>query len=141
MNFVYFKVDNLPHDKTSHSGFLLKGVELLRDGEVIASPGDIKVTELPYFYFCCVPTGFRKVEFRMKNTPPPRVQCSAGYLKTGEYLVDTPEGELVLPFNALNGLWLLDMDSRVAFDNRDFMARNFTVIRPVKSAQRHISTY
>ncbi|MGP3592467.1 hypothetical protein [Vagococcus sp. WN89Y] len=141
MNFVYFKVDNLPHDKTNHGSFTLRGVELLRDGEVIAAPGDINVTELPYFYFCVVPTGFRKIEFRLQNSVPPRVQCSAGYLKSGDYLVDTPDGELVLPFNALNGSWTLDVGTRTVFDNRTFMERNFTLIRPVKSIHRHISAY
>lgn len=139
MNFVYFKVDNLPHEKSHQVSFYLKAVELVRDGEIIATPGDIKITTLPFFYFCIVPTGFRKIEFRMKNSPPARIACSAGYLKTGEYLVDTPEGETVLPFNALNGLWMLDRSTETAIDHRGFVARQFTLIRPVKSASRNVS--
>ncbi|UDJ84115.1 hypothetical protein [Kosakonia oryzae] len=136
MNFVYFKVDSLPYEKNHQVNFYLKGVELLRDGDIIASPGDIKITTLPFFYFCIVPTGFRKIEFRLKNHPPARIVCSVGYLKTGEYLVNTPDGEVTLPFNALNGLWTLD---RTTIDHRDFIARRFTLIRPVKNTTRNTS--
>ncbi|WLI77766.1 hypothetical protein Q5705_04195 [Kosakonia sp. H02] len=136
MNIVYFKVDNLPHEKTNQVNFQLKNVELLRDGDVIATPGDINVTALPFFYFCSVPTGFRKIEFRMNNNPPARVVCSAGYLKTGDYLVNTPEGEIVLPFNALNGMWTLDKTTAARINHQDFMARAFTLIRPIKSNNR-----
>ncbi|APG18896.1 hypothetical protein Y71_08590 [Kosakonia radicincitans DSM 16656] len=139
MNFVYFKVDSLPYEKNHQTSFYLKGVELLRDGDIIATPGDIKITALPFFYFCIVPTGFRKIEFRLKNSPPARIVCSVGYLKTGEYLVDTPEGEVILPFNALNGLWTLDRMAQTTIDHRDFLARRFTLIRPVKNTTRNTS--
>lgn len=138
MNFVYFVVDHPPHEKNSQVSFYLKGVELLRDGEIIAAPGDIKITSLPYYYFCTVQTGFRKIEFRMKNNPPARIVCSAGYLKTGDYLVNTPEGEIILPFNALNGMWTLDKNSSVLIDHQGFVARAFTLIRPVKSNSRNV---
>ncbi|MEO3739729.1 hypothetical protein GA0061071_101266 [Kosakonia oryzendophytica] len=141
MNVVYFKVDHLPHEKTNHVNFCLKGIELLRDGEVVATPGDIKVTSLPFYCFCTVPTGFRKIEFKMKNAAPARIHCSAGYLKTGEYLVDTPEGETIFSFNALSGLWTLDRNEEEVIDHRAFRARDFTLIRPVKSANRNVSAY
>ncbi len=139
MNVVYFKVDSLPYEKNHQVSFYLKDVELVRDGVIIATPGDIKVTTLPFFYFCLVPTGFRKIEFRLKNNPPARIDCSAGYLKTGEYLVDTPDGEMILPFNALNGLWTLDRSTQDTIDHRDFLARRFTLIRPVKNTNRNAS--
>ncbi|CAI8732318.1 hypothetical protein [Kosakonia quasisacchari] len=139
MNFVYFTVDNLPHEKNTPVNFSLKNVELLRDGDVIASLGDLKITSLPFFYFCPVPTGFRKIEFRMKNSPPARIVCSAGYLKSGEYLVNTPEGEKALSFNALNGQWTLDRASRVAIDHRHFVERGFTLLRPMKTNSRNAS--
>ncbi len=78
-----FKGSPSARKKTEHVNFYLKGVELLRDGEVVATPSDIKVTFLPFYYFCTVPTGFRKIEFKMKNAAPVRIHCSAGYLKTG----------------------------------------------------------
>ena len=136
MNVVYFKVDHLPHEKNNPVAFSLKSVELLRDGEVIATPGDVTVSALPYYYFCNVPIGFSKIEFRMKNSAPARIQCSAGYLKTGEYLVDTPEGEKVLPFNALNGLWTVDARVNEVIDHRGFQQRNFTLVRPAKNTTR-----
>ncbi|XTZ39735.1 hypothetical protein ACQYRI_07025 [Salmonella enterica] len=141
MNFVFFKVDNLPHEKMNHVNFTLKAVELLRDGEIIATPGDIQINSLPFFFFCMVPTGFRKIEFRMNNNAPSRILCSAGYLKTGEYLVNTPEGEKVFAFNALNGLWTVGKNTQVVIDNRAFLDQQFTVVGPLKNNNRHISTY
>lgn len=139
MNFVFFKVDALPYQKNHQVSFYLKSVELLRDGDIIATPGDIHITSLPYYYFCMVPTGFRKIEFRLKNNPPARISCSVGYLKSGEYLVDTPDGEIILPFNAMNGLWTLDRTTQATIDHRDFLARRFTLLRPVKTATRNTS--
>lgn len=141
MNFVYFIVDDLPHEKTTPVSFSLKNVELLRDGDVIAALGDIKVTSLPFFYYCPVPTGFRKIELRMKNSPPARIVCSAGYLKSGDYLVKTGGEEKVFSFNALNGMWTPDKASRAVIDNRHFVESGFTLIRPVKNSSRNASVY
>lgn len=139
MNLVYFSVDNLPHEKTIPVSFSLKNVELMRDGDVIASPGDIKITALPFYFFCPVPTGFRKIEFKMKNSPPARIVCSAGYLKSGDYLVNTPEGEKVYSFNALNGTWTLDRTRHAVIENRAFVERGFTLVRPMKTTNRNVS--
>ncbi|MGY5956241.1 Immunity protein 26 [Kosakonia sp. BK9b] len=141
MNLVYFKVDNLPHEKTSHGSFSLKGVELLRDGEVVVSLGDVKVDTLPVYRFCTVPTGFRKIEYRIKSGAPARIHCSAGYLKTGEYLVDTPQGEQTFAFNALNGQWTLDKNAQVVIDVRAFVERKFTLVRPAQNINRNAPVY
>lgn len=138
MNFVFFRIDHAPHEKTSQVNFVLKNVELLRDGEVIAVIGDLTVTSLPFFYFCSVQTGFRKIEYRMANNPPARITCSAGYLKTGDYLVETPEGEKVMQFNALNGTWTLERNASAVIDHQGFLARDFTLVRPAKSSGRTV---
>ena len=141
MNVVYFKVDHPPHDKINPIHFYLKSVQLSRDGEVIADLGDLKVTSLPFYSFCIVPTGFGKIEFTMTNRSQLRIECSAGYIKTGEYLVATPAGELILPFNALTGLWTLSKIEKRYIDIQEFVERNYLLLGPVRNINRGASVY
>jgi len=141
MNVVYFKADHPPQDKINPIHFYLKSVQLTRDNEIIAEPGDLKITSLPYYYFCIVPTGFGKIEFTMGNRSQLRIECSAGYIKTGEYLVATPQGELILPFNALTGLWTLSKSEKQFIDIQGFVERNYLLLGPVRNAHRGASVY
>ena len=141
MNVVYFKVDHPPHDKINPINFYLKSVQLTRDGEVIADLGDLKVTSLPFYSFSIVPTGFGKIEFTMTNRSQLRIECSAGYIKTGEYLVATPAGELILPFNALTGLWTLSKIEKRYIDIQEFVERNYLLLGPVRNINRGASVY
>lgn len=141
MNVVYFKVDHPPHDKINPIHFYLKSVQLSRDGEVIADLGDLKVTSLPFYSFSIVPTGFGKIEFTMTNRSQLRIECSAGYIKTGEYLVATPAGELILPFNALTGLWTLSKIEKRYIDIQEFVERNYLLLGPVRNINRGASVY
>ncbi len=139
MNVVYFKVDHPPHDKLNPIYFYLKSVQLTRANEVIAEPGDLKITSLPYYYFSVVPTGFGKIEFSMANRSQLRIECCAGYIKTGEYLVATPEGELILPFNALTGLWTLSKSEKQYINIQEFVERHYLLLGPVRNINRGAS--
>lgn len=141
MNVVYFKVDHPPHEKINPIHFYLKSVQLTRGDEIIAEPGDLSVTSLPYYYFCVVPTGFGKIEFAMRNRSQLRIECSAGYIKTGDYLVATPDGEVVLPFNALTGLWTLSRSEKRYIDIQEFVQRNYFLLGPVRNIHRGASVY
>ena len=141
MNVVYFKVDHPPNDKINPIHFYLKSVQLSRDGEVIADLGDLKVTSFPFYSFSIVPTGFGKIEFTMTNRSQLRIECSAGYIKTGEYLVATPAGELILPFNALTGLWTLSKIEKRYIDIQEFVERNYLLLGPVRTINRGASVY
>ncbi|WP_437889258.1 hypothetical protein [Phytobacter sp. V91] len=141
MNVVYFKVDHPPHDKINPIHFYLKSVQLMRNNEIIAQAGDFKITSLPFYYFCVVPTGFGKIDLTMSNRPQQRIECSAGYIKTGEYLVATPQGEIVLPFNALTGLWTLNKTEKDYINIQEFVERNYLLIGPVRSIHRGASIY
>lgn len=139
MNVVYFKVDHPPHEKQTPIHFYLKSVQLVRDNDVIANLGDLRITNLPAWFYTVVPTGFSKVEFSMKNRSQLRIECVAGYLRTGEYIVATPGGEITLPFNALTGLWTLNKQEREYIDHQEFMKRDYTLIRPARIITRGVS--
>jgi hypothetical protein len=141
MNVVYFKVDHPPHEKINPIHFYLKAVQLTRDNEIIVDAGDLKITSLPFFYFSVVPTGFGKIEFTMRNRSQLRLECSAGYIKTGEYLVATPEGEVILPFNALTGLWTVNKTEKRYIDIQGFVERNYQLLGPVRNINRGASVY
>lgn len=141
MNFVYLKVDHLSHEKQNPVHLNLKSVQLLRDNEVIAELGDLNITRLPAYYFRAVPTGFSKIEIAMKNRSQFRIQCHAGYLRTGEYIVASPEGEITLPYNALSGLWTLNKPDGIFINHREFISRGYALIRPTRIFTRGLSTY
>lgn len=141
MNVVYFKVDHPPHEKQTPIHFYLKSVQLLRDNGVIADFGDLKITSLPAWFYTVVPTGFSRIEFSMKNRSQLRIDCFAGYLRTGDYIVATPGGEITLPFNALTGLWTLNKQERVYIDHQEFMERDYSLIRPARILTRGVSVY
>jgi len=94
MNFVYFKAE-YPGYEASHSvNLVLKALRLFRDGEIIADVGDLKITSLPFYFFTTAATGFRKIEYSVKAPPMRRISYSCGYLPSGKYIVNTPEGEI-----------------------------------------------
>lgn len=141
MNVVYFKVDHPPHEKQTSIHFYLKSVQLLRDNGVIADLGDLKITSLPAWFYTVVPTGFSRIEFSVKNRSQLRIECFAGYLRTGDYIVATPGGEIILPFNALTGLWTLNKQERVYIDHQEFMERDYSLIRPARILTRGVSAF
>ena len=141
MNVVYFKVDHPPHERPNSIHYYLKSVQLLRDNAVVADFGDLKITNLPAWFYTVIPTGFSKIEFSMKNRSQLRIECQAGYLRTGEYIVLTPGGEITLPFNALTGLWTLNKQEQVHIGHQEFMARNYSLIRPAKILTRGVSVF
>lgn len=141
MNVVYFKVDHPPHEKQTPIHFYLKSVQLMRDNVVVADLGDLKITSLPAWFFTVVPTGFSRIEFSMKNRSQLRIECFAGYLRTGDYIVATPDGEITLPFNALTGLWTLNKQERVYIDHQEFIERDYSLIRPARILTRGVSVY
>ncbi|MGK9172397.1 hypothetical protein KXR87_04100 [Yokenella regensburgei] len=141
MNVVYFKVDHPPHEKIHPIHFYLKSVKLIRDNEVIADLGDLKITSLPFYSFSIVPTGFGKIEFSLANRSQLRIECSTGYIKTGEYLVATPEGEVIMSFNALSGLWTLNKAEKRVIDIQEFTERHYYLLGPVRNINRGASVY
>lgn len=141
MNVVYFKVDHPPHEKQTPIHFYLKSVQLMRDNDVIADLGDLKITSLPVYFYTAVPTGFSRIEFTMKNRSQLHIECFAGYLRTGEYIVSTPGGEITLPFNALTGLWTLNKQQREYIDHQEFMERNYSLLRPARILTRGVSVF
>lgn len=141
MNVVYFKVDHPPHERQTTVHYYLKSVQLLRDNAVVADLGDLKITNLPAWFYTVIPTGFSKIEFSMQNRSQLRIECYAGYLRTGEYIVSTPGGEITLPFNTLSGLWTLNKQGQVYIDHQEFMARNYSLIRPAKIPARGVSVF
>lgn len=141
MNVVFFKVDHPPHEKINPVHFYLKSVKLIRDNDVIADLGDLKVTSLPYYSFTMVPTGFGKIEYTLENRSQLRIECTAGYIKTGEYLVATPTGELIMPFNALTGLWTVNKSEKRAIDIQEFVNRKYLLLGPVRNINRGASVY
>lgn len=136
MNFVYFKAE-YPSYQGSHSvSLVLKELKLLRDGETIADFGDLKITSLPFYLFTTATTGFRKIEYAVVAPPMRRITYSCGYLPSGKYIVNTPEGEIQLAFNALTGLWQRDKQGARAIDNREFIESGYSLIRPAHGAGR-----
>lgn len=134
MNFVYFKAE-YPSYPGSHSvNLVLKALKLLRDGEIIADVGDLKITSLPFYLFFTASTGFRKIEYVMNAPPARRINYSCGYLQSGKYIINTPQGETQLAFNALTGLWQGQRQDTRPIDNREFIALGYALIRPVRGA-------
>ncbi|WP_312213518.1 hypothetical protein [Pseudescherichia sp.] len=132
MNFVYFKAE-YPNYPGSHSvNLVLKALKLLRDGEIIASVDDLKITSLPFYFFITASTGFRKIEYSVNAPPMRRIRYSCGYLPSGKYIVNTPDGETQLAFNALTGLWQGLQQGARPIDNREFVERGFALIRPAR---------
>ena len=136
MNFVYFKAENHQQDNTAPVNILVEDVVLMRDGEVIAGLGDIKITRLPLYIYRAVPTGFRKIEYKMKTNGHRRIMFSAGYLKTGNYFVETPDGEQMMNFNALSGLWAGEHEDEMPVDNHAFQNLGYAIIRPIPRVKK-----
>lgn len=136
MNFVYFKAENHQQDNTATINLLVEDVVLMRDGEIIAGLGDIRITRLPLYIYRAVPTGFRKIEYKMKSNSHRRIMFSAGYLKTGAYYVETPDGEQTMRFNALSGLWSGEHEDEKLMDNHAFLNQGYAVICPVPRAKK-----
>ncbi|VYU73734.1 hypothetical protein [Metakosakonia massiliensis] len=136
MNIVLFQVERLPQQKNNFINFTLKSVQLLRDKKVIAELGDVRVDKLPFYYFCAVPTGFSKIEFTVKNKPPLRLVFRAGYLKSGDYIIATPAGEITLGFNALTGIWS-DKQQTFAMSHQQLTEREYVLLRPARVYPRH----
>ncbi|WP_318363055.1 hypothetical protein [Enterobacter sp.] len=136
MNFVYFKAENHQQDNNTPVNLVVEDVVLMRDGEVIAGLGDIKITRLPLYVYRAVPTGFRKIEYKMKTTSHRRILFSAGYLKTGDYYVETPDGEQTMNFNALSGLWTGVHEDEKIMDNHAFLNQGYAVLRPVPRVKK-----
>jgi len=130
MNFVYFKVEYPRNEGSLSSPLYLNDVVLLRDGDIVAELGDLKITHLPYCIYRSVPTGFRKIEYRLQTHSVRRITLSCGYLKSGEYIVNTPQGEEVLIWNALSGLWTRHSDDEMRIDGYKFVKNHYTIIRP-----------
>mgnify|MGYP001007199111 CR=1 FL=1 len=136
MNFVYFKAE-YPGYEASHSvNLVLKALRLFRDGEIIADVGDLKITSLPFYFFTTAATGFRKIEYSVKAPPMRRISYSCGYLPSGKYIVNTPEGEIQLVFNALTGLWQQDSQRSRKIDNREFIALGYVLVCPARGVGR-----
>ncbi|WP_337038034.1 MULTISPECIES: hypothetical protein [Pseudescherichia] len=136
MNFVYFKAE-YPGYEASHSvNLVLKALRLFRDGEIIADVGDLKITSLPFYFFTTAATGFRKIEYSVKAPPMRRISYSCGYLPSGKYIVNTPEGEIQLVFNALTGLWQQDSQGSRKIDNREFIALGYVLVSPARGVGR-----
>jgi len=136
MNFVYFKAE-YPGYEASHSvNLVLKALRLFRDGEIIADVGDLKITSLPFYFFTTAATGFRKIEYSVKAPPMRRISYSCGYLPSGKYIVNTPEGEIQLVFNALTGLWQQDRQGSRKIDNREFIALGYVLVCPARGVGR-----
>jgi len=136
MNFVYFKAE-YPGYEASHSvNLVLKALRLFRDGEIIADVGDLKITSLPFYFFTTAATGFRKIEYSVKAPPMRRMSYSCGYLPSGKYIVNTPEGEIQLVFNALTGLWQQDSQRSRKIDNREFIALGYVLVCPARGVGR-----
>jgi len=136
MNFVYFKAE-YPGYEASHSvNLVLKALRLFRDGEIIADVGDLKITSLPFYFFTTAATGFRKIEYSVKAPPMRRISYSCGYLPSGKYIVNTPEGEIQLVFNALTGLWQQDSHGIRKIDNREFIALGYVLVCPARGVGR-----
>lgn len=136
MNFVYFKAEYPTYEGTHSVNLVLKALTLLRDGEIIADFGDLKITSLPFYLFTTASTGFRKIEYAVKAPPMRRIRYSCGYLPSGNYIVNTPEGETELAFNALTGRWQGDNQVVRTLDNREFIDLGYVLIRPARGAGR-----
>lgn len=139
MNFVYFKAENHQQDNTVPINLMVEDVVLMRDGEVIARLGDVKITHLPLYIYRAVPTGFRKIEYKMKTNSHRRIIFSAGYLKTGDYYVETPDGEQTMNFNALSGLWTGEHENEKLLDNHTFQDQGYAINRPVPRVKKRRS--
>ena len=136
MNFVYFKAEYPAYEGSHSVNLVLKSLMLLREGEIIADFGDLKITSLPFYLFATATTGFRKIEYVVKAPPMRRVSYSCGYLPSGKYIVNTGEGEIQLVFNALTGLWQKDKQDIRAIDNREFIELGYVIVRPVRGGGR-----
>jgi len=139
MNFVYFKAEYPTYEGSHSVNLVLKGLTLLRDGEIIAEFGELKIASLPFYLFTTAATGFRKIEYVLKAPPTRRIRYSCGYLPSGKYIVNTPEGEIQLAFNALTGLWQKDKQDVMPIDNREFIASGYSLIRPARGTGRQRS--
>lgn len=136
MNFVYFNVE-YPLQENNHTiNLFLKEVHLVRNGEIIASFGDLKITSLPFFLFITVSTGFGRIEYKTKTSSTRRIRLSCGYLKSGEYIVQTPEGEEIFSYNALSGLWTRQSEEQLKIDNHTFIENDYTLLRPLRIISR-----
>ncbi|WP_312228344.1 hypothetical protein [Pseudescherichia sp.] len=136
MNFVYFKAEYPTYEGSHSVSLVLKGLKLLRDGEIIADFGDLKITSLPFYLFTTATTGFRKIEYAVEAPPMRRITYSCGYLPSGKYIVNTPDGEIQLAFNALTALWQRDKQGARAIDNREFIESGYSLIRPARGTGR-----
>lgn len=136
MNFVYFKAEYPTYEGSHSVNLVLKALKLFRDGEIIADFGDLKITSLPFYLFTTASTGFRKIEYAVRAPPMRRISYSCGYLPSGSYIVNTPEGEIALAFNALTGLWQQDKPGARTLDNHAFIELGYVLIRPARSAGR-----
>lgn len=111
----------------------------MRDGDIIAELGDLKITRLPYCIYRIVPTGFRKIGYKIKNHTTRHIILSCGYLKSGEYIIQTPQGEALFSWNALSGLWTTDSAERTQIDAHTFVENHYTISRPHRVSHRHLS--
>lgn len=136
MNIVFFRVDRVTQQKSNFINFTLKSVQLLRDNKIIAELGDVRIDKLPFYYFCTVPTGFSKIELTIKNKPPLRLDFRAGYLKSGDYIIATPAGDITLSFNALTGRWS-DKQQTFSMSHQQLTEHEYVLIRPARVYPRH----
>lgn len=99
----------------------------------------MKISNLPFYSFHLVPVGFRKIEHLIKGEPGKYLQFSSGYLQSGEYRVETPNGEKVLGYDALTALWRLadENDEERYLTTNEFISRDFSIIRPIKLVYRN----
>ncbi len=140
MNFVYFKAEYPTYEGSHSVNLVLRALKLIRDGEIIADFGDLKITSLPFYLFTTASTGFRKIEYDVKAPPMRRINYSCGYLPSGKYIVNTPEGELKLTFNALTGRWQHDRLGGKTMDNREFTEMGYVLVRPARDRGRKRSS-
>lgn len=137
MQFIYFKVECVFPELLPSSQVFLKEVVLTREGEIISTFSDLKLKKLPFYLFHLVPIGFRKIEHQVRGESGKHLRFSSGYLQSGEYIVETPAGEKTLRYDALTALWQPEVEGEPYLTTNDFIAKDYSLVRPVKLIYRN----
>lgn len=137
MQLIYFKVECVFPELLPSSPVALKEVTLTRDGEIISTFSDLKIKKLPFYIFHLVPIGFRKIEHQVRGDMGKHLRFSSGYLQSGEYIVETPDGEKTLRYDALTALWQPETEGDAYLTTNDFVAKDYSLLKPVKLIYRN----
>lgn len=137
MQIIYFKAECAFPELLPSSPVSLQEVILTRDGEIISSFSDLKLKTLPFYLFHLVPIGFRKIEHQVRGASDSHLQFSSGYLPSGEYRVETPDGDKTMTYDALTALWKPDAHTERYLRTNDFTAENYCILRPLKLFYRN----